>query len=550
MAKNIIFDEKARKKLLGGVEKLASAVKVTLGPKGRNVVLGEEFGSPTITNDGVTIAKEIELKDEFENVGAQLVKEVATKTQEVAGDGTTTATILAEAMIKEGIKNITAGANPMEIKKGINKAIKIIVKSIKEQSREVKGKENISQIATISSNNDEEIGKLIGHAMEKVGNDGIITVEEAKSTETHLEVVEGMQFDEGYKSPYMVTNQENMIAELEDAFILIYDSKINDLQSLIKVLDKIVRTKRPLLIIAENFEDEALATLILNNLKGALRAVAVEAPGFGDEQKEILEDIAVVTGGNLISKEKGMKLEDINLEDLGSARKIKVTKEKTTIIKGEGSNKEINKRAEQIRNQIRKTDSEMDKESLQKRLAKIAGGVAIINVGAATETEMKEKKARVEDALAATKAAIKEGIVAGGGITLLNAQKELDNVETENKDQQKGIDIVRKAIEVPLRQIATNAGREGSVIVEKLRQSKDKNIAYNAMTDKFEDMFKAGIIDPAMVTRSAIQNAGSIASMMLTTEAIGVEEKEEKDKNQGMPPGMGGMGGMGGMPMM
>ncbi len=544
MAKNIIFDEKARKKLLSGVEKLASAVKITLGPKGRNVVLGEEFGSPTITNDGVTIAKEIELKDEFENVGAQLVKEVATKTQEVAGDGTTTATILAEAMIKEGIKNITAGANPMEIKKGINKAIKIVVKSIKDQSREVKGKENISQIATISSNNDEEIGKLIGHAMEKVGNDGIITVEEAKSTETHLEVVEGMQFDEGYKSPYMVTNQENMIAELEDAFILIYDSKINDLQSLITVLDKIVRTKRPLLIIAENFEDEALATLILNNLKGALRTVAVEAPGFGDEQKEILEDIAVVTGGTLISKEKGMKLEDINLEDLGSARKIKITKEKTTIIKGEGSNKEINKRAEQIRNQIKKTESEMDRESLQKRLAKIAGGVAIINVGAATETEMKEKKARVEDALAATKAAIKEGIVAGGGITLLNAQKELENIETENKDQQKGIDLVTKAIEVPLRQIAYNAGKEGSVIVEKLRQNKDRNIAYNALTDKFEDMFKAGIIDPAMVTRSAIQNAGSIASMMLTTEAIVVEEKDESDKKQGMPPGMGGMGMM------
>ena len=543
MAKQIIFNEKARQSLLEGVNQLADTVKVTLGPKGRNVVLDDGVGSPTITNDGVTIAKEIDLKEPFENMGAQLVKEVATKTQDIAGDGTTTASVLAQAIVQEGLKNVAAGANPIEVKRGIDKAAAKVVEFIKGNSVEVKEEEKVKQVATISANNDEEVGKLIADAMKKVGHTGVITVEEAKSMETSLDVVEGMQFDKGYMSPYMVTDTEKMEAMLEDAYVLIYDKKISAMKELVKILEMVAGQNKSLLIVSEEVEGEALATLILNLIRGVVKVVAVKAPGFGDDQKDTLEDIAILTGGKVISEEKGMKLENVQLEDLGQAKRIKVNKENTTIVEGLGDKTKVDERVSQIKAQIDKVDSDMDKEDFQKRLAKLAGGVAVINVGAATETEMKEKKARVDDALNATRAAVEEGVVAGGGVTLLRAGSELESLGLEN-DQLVGVEILKRALEEPTRQIAFNAGKEGSVIVERLKKE-EGNMGYNAKTDKFEDLVEAGVIDPTKVTRIALQNAASIAGMVLTTEALVTDIKEDKEE-PAMPP-MGGMGGMPGM---
>jgi len=539
-AKQIVFDEHARKHIMNGVNKLANTVKVTLGPKGRNVILDEGFGTPTITNDGVTIAEAIELKHPFENMGAQVVKEVATKTKDKAGDGTTTATVLAQTIVREGFKNIAAGASPMAIKRGIDKAVKLVVEEIKKQARKVDNKEKIKQVATISANNDEAIGGLIAEAMEKVGHDGVITVEEAKSLETHLNVVEGMQFDEGYVSPYMVTKEDTMEAILDEPYILIYDKKITTVKPLIKLLEHISQIGKPLLIIAEDVEDEALATLVLNNLRGVLKTVAVKAPGFGDDQKHQLEDIATLTGGKVISSEKGMKLEDVTIDDLGEAKRVKVDKEKTTIVEGKGDSQKIKERIEAIKKQIEKTESEFDKEDLQKRLAKLAGGVAVINVGAPTETEMKEKKARVEDALAATRAAVEEGIVPGGGKALINAIPALDKFQLQGEEAI-GVNIIRQALSTPLKQISENAGKDGGVILNKVLSLKDKDAGYNAATDRFENLILAGVIDPAKVTRSALQNAASAASMLVTTEAMVAEIKEEEKKEQagaGMPPQM------------
>jgi len=544
-AKQIMFDIEARNKILKGVDKLANTVKVTLGPKGRNVVLDEGFGSPTITNDGVSIAKEIELKDKFENVGAQLVKEVATKTQEDAGDGTTTATILTQAIIREGFKNVAAGANPVGIKRGIDLATKKIVEFLKENSTPVEGKEKIIQVGTISANNDEEIGKLIGEAMEKVGKEGVITVEEAKSLETTLEVVEGMQFDRGYLSPYMATNAESMTAELEDPYILLTDKKISNIKDILPILEMVSQQGKPLFIIAEDVEGEALATLVLNLLRGAIKVVAVKAPSFGDERKEMLKDIAILTGGNVISEETGMKLEQTTLEDLGRATKVNVDKEKTTIISGKGEKTKIDERVAQIKKQIETTDSKYTKEDLQKRLAKLVGGVAVIKVGAPTETEMKEKKARVDDALHATKAAVEEGFVSGGGVALLKAKQALDSLSEEG-DVKVGIEIIKKSLEAPLRQIAENAGVDSSIVVEKVSNNKDIVYGYNAKKGTYEDLVKAGIIDPTKVTRSALQNAASIAGLLITTEAV-VTEVEEDKKEPDVPPMGGGMGGMPGM---
>ncbi|MBI2549316.1 chaperonin GroEL [Candidatus Woesearchaeota archaeon] len=540
-AKEIIYDEEARKKLVDGVNKLANVVKITLGPKGRNVVLASSFGSPTITNDGVSIAKEIDLEDPYENMGAQLVKEVATKTQDIAGDGTTTATLLAQAIIREGMKNIAAGANPIEVKRGIDKAVVKVVEVVKSRSVEVNTREKIAQVATISANNDEEVGNLIADAMEKVGHKGVITVEEAKSMETSLDVVEGMQFDRGYLSPYMVTNAEKMIAELEDAYILLYDKKITSMKELVPLLEQVAQRSAPLLIIAEDVEGEALATIVLNLLRGALRVVAVKAPGFGDDQKAMLEDIAVLTGGKVISEEKGMNLDRVSLEHLGQAKKINITKETTTLVDGAGNAKTIKARVVQIEQQIKTTDSKYDLEDLQKRLARLSGGVAVIKVGAPTETEMKEKKARVEDALHATRAAVEEGVVPGGGLTLLKAIPHLKKMKLD-EDQQVGLEIVLRAIEEPVRQIASNAGAEGSIIVERLKQeSEHSSVGYNAKTGVYEDMMKAGIIDPTKVTRSALQNAGSVAGMLLTTEALVAEKPEKEEKHPPMPGGMPGM---------
>jgi len=541
MAKQIIFNEKARKSLLTGVNKLTDTVKVTLGPKGRNVVLDDGVGSPTISNDGVTIAKEIELKEPFENMGAQLVKEVATKTQDIAGDGTTTACVLAQAIVREGLKNVEAGANPIEVRRGIDKATQSVVGFIKKNSIDIKDEEKIKQVATISANNDEEVGKLISDAMKKVGHTGVITVEEAKSMETSLNVVEGMQFDRGYLSPYMVTDAEKMEAILEDALILIYDKKIGSMKELVKILEMVAGQNKPLLIIAEEVEGEALATIILNLIRGAIKAVAVKVPGFGDEQKDMLEDIAILTGGKVISEDKGMKLENIQLSDLGQAKRIRIDKDKTTVVEGAGDRAKIEERVNQIKAQLEKTESDMDKEDLQKRLAKLADGVAVINVGAATETEMKEKKARVDDALNATRAAVEEGVVVGGGVTLLRAIPELESLELEN-DQMVGLDILKKALEEPTKQITLNAGKEGSVIVERLKKE-EGNLGYNAKTDKFEDLVEAGVIDPTKVTRIALQNAASIAGMVLTTEALVTDIKEDKPEAPCAPPGMGG-GGM------
>ncbi len=550
MAKQISFSHAARTKIMDGVNQIADTVKVTLGPKGRNVVLDKGYGSPTITNDGVTIAKEIELEDKFENMGAMLLREVASKTQDVSGDGTTTATVLAQAMVREGIRNVAAGASPIAIKRGIDKSSAEVVKSIKSMAAKVNTKEEISQVASISANNDEEIGKLIADAMEKVGHNGVITVEEAKALETTLDVVEGMQFDRGYLSPYMVTDNERMEAVLENPHILVFDKKIESMKSLVPVLEQIAQDNKPLLIIAEDVEGEALATLVINILRGALKVVAVKAPGFGDDQKEMLEDIAVLTGGRVISEEKGMKLEQTTISDLGTAKKVKVDKEKTVVIEGQGDKQDIDKRVSMIQSQIKMTDSEFEKEDLQKRLAKLSGGVAVINVGAATETEMKEKKMRVDDALHATRAAVEEGIVAGGGVTLIRAMSALD-VSRYDGDEKVGAGILKRALEEPLRQIVKNAGKEDSLIVDKVL-STTENMGYNADTDKFEDLFVAGIIDPAKVTRSAVQNAASIAGMVLTTEALVTDLPEKGDDDKGGHGGMGGMpmGGMGGMPGM
>jgi len=539
-AKQLQFDEHARQALLRGVEKLAKAVKATLGPAGRNVILDKKFGSPTITKDGVTVAKEIELEDAYENMGAQLVREVASKTSDIAGDGTTTATVLAEAIYKEGLKNVTAGANPMSLQRGINKAVEAIVTELGRIAKKVKDSSEIAQVATVSANWDTTIGQIIADAMEKVGKDGTITVEEAKSIETTLDVVEGMQFDKGYLSPYFVTNTEDLEAVLESAYVLLFEKKISSLKDLLPLLEKVAKSGRPFLIIAEDVEGEALATLVVNKLRGTLQVAAVKAPGFGDRRKAMLEDIAVLTGGRLITEDLGLKLENLGLEDLGRAKRIVIDKENTTIIEGEGKNTDIQGRVGQIRRQIEETTSDYDREKLQERLAKLAGGVAVINVGAATETEMKEKKARVEDALHATRAAVEEGIVPGGGVALVRAQKALDNVQLEG-DEAIGLGIIRRAIEAPLRQLAANAGLEGALIVQEVKKRKG-NEGYNVATGEYVDLVKAGVVDPAKVTRSALQNAASISGLLLTTEAL-ITEVPEKEKAPAMPQG-GGMGGM------
>ena len=540
MPKQLIYDAEAREKLRAGVDKLANAVRITLGPKGRNVVLDKKFGSPTVTNDGVTIAKEIDLEDPYENMGAQMVKEVATKTQDVAGDGTTTAIILAQAIIREGIKNVTSGANPMYIKKGIQKAVDAIVEELKLKSKKVKDEE-IGNVATISANNDPEIGSKIADAYAKVGKDGVITVEEARGMETTLDVVEGMQFDRGYLSPYFVTNAERMEVALEEAVILIHDKKIASMKELLPILEKVAQVGRPMLIIAEDIEGEALATLVVNKLRGTLQVCAVKAPGFGDRRKAMLEDIAILTNGRVIAEEAGFKLENPTIADLGKAKRITIDKDNTTIVEGAGKPTDIKDRVKQIRRQIEETTSEYDKEKLQERLAKLAGGVAVINVGAATEVEMKEKKARVEDAREATRAAMEEGIVPGGGIALLRAAKALEKIK-ETGDAAIGVEIIRRALEAPLRQIATNAGAEGSLIVEHVLKQAEA-IGYNAATGEYTDMFKAGIVDPTKVTRTALQNAASVAAMLLTTEAV-ITDIPEEDRAPARGGAGGGMGDM------
>src|ERR1700726_3488970 len=542
-AKQLQFDESARHALLRGVEKLARAVKATLGPSGRHVILDKKFGSPTITKDGVTVAKEIELENPYENMGAQLVREVASKTSVIAGGGSTTATVLAESIYKEGLRNVTAGANPTSLQRGINKAVDAIVEELKKIAKKVKDKEEIKQVATVSANWDNTIGEIIADAMDKVGKDGTITVEEAKSIETTLEVVEGMQFDKGYLSPYFVTNAEEMEAALENPYILIYEKKISSLKDLLPLLEKVAKAGRPLLIIAEDVEGEALATLVVNKLRGTLQVCAVKAPGFGDRRKAMLEDLAVLTGGRLISEDLGIKLENIKLEDLGRTKRVTIDKENTTIVEGEGKQVDIKGRVAQIRRQIEETTSDYDREKLQERLAKLAGGVAVINVGAATETEMKEKKARVEDALHATRAAVEEGIVPGGGVALIRAQKALDNLKLEG-DEKTGLEIVRRAVESPLRQLADNAGQEGALIVQEVK-ARSGSEGYNVATGEYVDLVKAGGVDPTKVTRYALQNAASISGLLLPTEALVTELPEkEKPAPAGGPGGMGGMGGM------
>jgi chaperonin GroEL len=541
-AKTLHFNTEARAALKRGVDQLAEAVKVTLGPKGRNVVIDKKFGAPTVTKDGVTVAKEIELADPLENMGAQMVKEVATKTSDIAGDGTTTATVLAQAIFREGLKNVTAGANPMALKRGIEKAVLAITEELKRISVPTSGRKEIAQIGSISANNDAEIGNLIAEAMEKVGKDGVITVEEARGLETTLETVDGMQFDRGYVSPYFVTDPEKMEAVLEDGLILIHDKKISSMKDLLPVLEKVAQLGRPLLIIAEDIEGEALATLVVNKLRGTLKVCAVKAPGFGDRRKAMLQDVATLTGGQVISEEVGFKLENAVVTDLGRAKRLVVDKDNTTIIDGAGDRAKIQGRVAEIRATIEKSTSDYDKEKLQERLAKLAGGVAVINVGAPTEAEMKEKKARVEDALHATRAAVEEGIVPGGGVALLRSQRVLKALKFTDADEQIGVEIVRRALEEPIRIIVQNAGGEGSIVVEKVRSSKDDAFGYNALTDTYENLVQAGVIDPTKVTRTALQNAASIAGLLLTTEAIVVEKKEEKQAPSG-PPG-GGMGGM------
>jgi chaperonin GroEL len=542
-AKELHFNTDARAALKRGVDQLAEAVKVTLGPKGRNVVIDKKFGAPTVTKDGVTVAKEIELSDALENMGAQMVKEVATKTSDIAGDGTTTATILAQAIFREGLKNVTAGVNPMALKRGIDKGVASVVEELKRMSVPTTGKKEIAQVGAISANNDKEIGDLIAEAMEKVGKDGVITVEESKSADTVLDVVEGMQFDRGYLSPYFVTDPEKMEAVLEDALILIHDKKISSMKDLLPILEKVAQIGKPLLIIAEDIEGEALATLVVNKLRGTLRVCAVKAPGFGDRRKAMLQDVAILTSGQVISEEVGFKLENAVVTDLGKAKRIVVDKDNTTLIDGGGDDDKIQGRIKEIKAAIEKTTSDYDKEKLQERLAKIAGGVAIINVGAATESEMKEKKARVEDALHATRAAVEEGIVPGGGVAFIRAQPALKKLKLDDADEQIGVEIVRKAIEEPIRMIVQNAGAEGSIVVEKVRLSKDSSYGYNALTDNYENLVDAGVIDPTKVARTALQNAASIAGLLLTTEALIVEKKEpHNNAPAGGPPG--GMGGM------
>lgn len=544
MAKLIKYGDDARQEMLKGVQALAKAVRVTLGPKGRNVVFEKKFGSPTYTKDGVTVAKEMELKDPYQNMGAQLVKEVASKTSDIAGDGTTTATILTEAFFKEGLKNITAGANPMEIKRGIDQAVAALVEELQNSSRTIEGKKEIAQVGSISANSDETVGKLIAEAMDKVGKDGVITVEEAKGIENSIEFVEGMQFDRGYLSPYFITDKDRMEVALSDPFILIYDKKISNMKDLLPILEKIAQMNKPLLIIAEDLEGEALATLVVNKLRGTLQVAAVKAPGFGDRRKAMLEDIAILTGGKLITEEVGLKLENARIEDLGKAGSVKIDKDNTTIVEGKGPNKDIQARVNEIKAQIETTTSDYDREKLQERLAKMVGGVAVIKIGASTETEMKEKKARVEDAMHATKAAVEEGIVPGGGVALMRAAKVLNDIKAEG-DRQIGINIIKSALTIPVIQIANNSGAEGAVIVEKLKDLEFSK-GYDAAKDEIVDMFESGIIDPVKVTRIALQHAASIASMMLTTEAAIADEPEEKKDLPAGPP-MGGMGGMGGM---
>ncbi len=541
MAKQIIYGEEARRALQKGVDKLANAVKVTLGPKGRNVVLDKKFGAPNITKDGVSVAKEVELEDAFENMGAQMVKEVASKTSDVAGDGTTTATVLAQAIVREGLKNVTAGANPTALKRGIDKAVEVVVTELKKFSTPTKGKNEIAQVATISANGDKKIGDIIAEAMEKVGKDGVITVEEAKGIETTLDVVEGMQFDQGYLSPYFVTNADRMECDLENCYILIHEKKIGSMKDLLPVLEKVVQKGRPLLIIAEEVEGEALATLVVNKIRGTFVCAAVKAPGFGDRRKAMLEDIAILTGGKSVTEDLGIKLENVKLEDLGQAKKVTIDKDNTTIMQGAGSKKDIDARCETIRKQVKETTSDYDREKLQERLAKLVGGVAVINVGAATEVEMKEKKARVEDALHATRAAVEEGIVPGGGVALIRTIKALETLKVAG-DEQIGANIVRRSLEEPLRQIVGNAGGEGSVVVAKVLTEK-QNVGYNAETNVYEDLVSTGVIDPAKVVRSALQNAASVAGLMLTTETL-ITDIPEKKEAPAMPGG--GMGGMGG----
>ncbi len=535
-AKEIKFDVEAREKILRGVSILAKAVKVTLGPRGRNVIIEKSWGSPTVTKDGVTVAKEIELEDKFENLGAQMVKEVASKTSDTAGDGTTTATVLAEAIYKEGLKVVAAGANPMDVKRGIDKAVEVVVNELKKMSKEVKDRKEIAQVATISANNDPSIGEIIAEAMSKVGKEGVITVEEAKSMETTLEVVEGMQFDRGYLSPYFITDPEKMVCELEDCYVLCYEKKISSMKDLLPVLEQVARSGRPILIIAEDVEGEALATLVVNKIRGTLKCAAVKAPGFGERRKAMLEDIAILTGGRFISEDLGIKLENVRLEDLGMAKKVIIDKDNTTIVEGAGKKEAIEARVKQIRTQIEETTSDYDREKLQERLAKLVGGVAVIRVGAATEAEMKEKKARVEDALNATRAAVEEGIVPGGGVALLRCQKALENLKLEG-DQAIGVEIVKKALEEPLKQIAENAGKEGAVIVEKVKSADNPNFGFDAQKEEFCDMIERGIIDPTKVVRLALQNAASVASLLITTEAL-VAEKPKKEKLPAATPGM------------
>ena len=539
-SKELLFSTEARAKLKKGVDALAEAVRITLGPRGRNVVIDKKFGSPTVTKDGVTVAKEIELSDPIENLGAQMVKEVATKTSDLAGDGTTTATVLAQAIYREGLKNVTAGANPMELKRGIDRAVEAVVEQLKSISVPTVGKKEIAQVGTISANTDKEIGNLIADAMEKVGKEGVITVEEAKGLETTLETVDGMQFDRGYLSPYFVTDPEKMEAVLEDSYILIHDKKISAMKELLPLLEKVAQSGKPMLVIAEDVEGEALATLVVNKLRGTLKVVAVKAPGFGDRRKEMLRDIAVLTSGQVISEEVGLKLENVTLADLGRAKRVVIDKDDTTIVDGKGKPEAIQGRIAEIKAAIEKSTSDYDREKLQERLAKLSGGVAIINVGAATETEMKEKKARVEDALHATRAAVEEGVVPGGGVALIRAQSALDKIKG-TEDEKVGVEIVRRALEEPIRMIAQNAGAEGSIVVARVKESKDKNFGYNAQTDTYEDLVKAGVIDPTKVTRTALQNAASIAGLLLTTECVLVEKKEEKPALAAAGGGMGGM---------
>ena len=546
-AKEVKFGADARSRMLAGVDVLADAVKVTLGPKGRNVVLDKSFGAPRITKDGVTVAKEIELSDKLENMGAQMVREVASKTNDEAGDGTTTATVLAQSIVREGSKAVAAGMNPMDLKRGIDLAVEAVVANLSKQSKRVNTSEEIAQVGTISANGDADVGAMISDAMSKVGNEGVITVEEAKSLHSDLDVVEGMQFDRGYTSPYFVTNAEKMTCDLETPYILIHEKKLSSLQPMLPVLEAVVQSGRPLLIIAEDIEGEALATLVVNKLRGGLKVAAVKAPGFGDRRKAMLEDIAILTSGQVISEDLGIKLENVSLDMMGSAKRVNITKEETTIVEGTGKKKEIEGRCNQIRAQIDETSSDYDREKLQERLAKLAGGVAVLNIGGATEVEVKEKKDRVDDALNATRAAVEEGIVPGGGVALLYAAKALGKVEGDNSDQSVGVNIVRRALEAPVRQIAENAGVDGAVVAGKLLEGKGGSFGFDAQSEKYTDLVKAGIVDPTKVVRTALQDAASIASLLITTEAMVAEKPEDKPAAPAMPPDMGGMGGMGGM---